>query len=70
MALGRGGFPVAQKVKDLFAMQEALVRSWRQEGPLEKGVATHSRTLAWKIPGTEEPGGRQSTGSQELDTTE
>ena len=61
---------MAQKVKDLFAIQEALVRSWRQEGPLEKGVATHSRTLAWKIPGTEEPGGRQSMGSQELDTTE
>ena len=68
MALGRGGFPVAQKVKDLFAMQEALVRSWRQEGPLEKGVATHSRTLAWKIPGTEEPGGLQPMGLQRVKT--
>ena len=36
----------------------------RQEDPLEKEAAAHSRTLAWKIPQTEEPGGLQSTGSQ------
>ena len=35
-----------------------------QEGPLEEGMATHSRILAWRIPGTEEPGGLQSIGSQ------
>ena len=39
------------------------------EGPLEEGMATHSSTLAWKIPWTEEPGRLQSMGSQ-LDTTE
>ena len=48
---------MAQKVKDLFAMQETLVRSWHQEVPLEKGRVTHSRILAWRIPGTEESGG-------------
>ena len=47
---------MAQKVKDLFAMQETLVRSWHQEVPLEKGRVTHSRILAWRIPGTEESG--------------
>ena len=40
------------------------------EDPLEKEMATHSSTLAWKIPWKEEPGGLQSMGSQELDTTE
>ena len=38
--------------------------------PLEKGMVTHSRILAWRIPGTEESGGLQSMGSQKLDTTE
>ena len=38
--------------------------------PLEKEIATHSRILAWKAPQTEEPGGRQSAGRRELDTTE
>ena len=61
---------MAQKVKDLFAMHETLVRSWHQEGPLEKGMVTHSRILARRIPGTEESGGLQSMGSQKLDTTE
>ena len=37
---------------------------------LEKEMATHSSVLAWRIPGTEEPGGLQSMGSQELDTAE
>ena len=40
------------------------------EDPLEEEMATHSRILAWKIPWTEEPGGLQSTGSQEFDMTE
>ena len=38
--------------------------------PLKKGMATHSSVLAWRIPWTEEPGGLQSTGLQESDTTE
>ena len=46
------------------------VRSPGQEDPLEKGMATHSRILAWRIPWTEEPGRLQSMGSQESDTTE
>ena len=61
---------VAQMVKSLPAMQETWVWSLGQEAPLEKGMATHSSILAWKIPWTEEPGGLQSMGSQELDTTE
>ena len=55
---------VAQTVKNLPAMQETGVWSLGQEDPLEKGMATHSSVLAWKIPGTEEPGGMQSMGSQ------
>ena len=51
-------------VKNLPAMHETLVRSLDQGGPLEKGMTTHSGTLAWRIPGTEEPGGLQSLGSQ------
>ena len=46
--------------------QEMWVRSLGQEDPLEKGVATHSSTLAWEIPQTEEPGGLQSMGSQRV----
>ena len=59
---------IAQLVKHLPAMQETWVRSLGQEDPLEKEMATHSSILAWRIPGTEEPGGIQSMGSQELDT--
>ena len=44
-------------------MQEMQVRSLGQEDPLEKEIATHSSTLAWKIPWMEEPGGLQSMGS-------
>ena len=44
-------------VKNLPAMQETQVRSLGQEDPLEKGMATHSSILAWRIPWTEEPGG-------------
>ena len=46
---------VAQRVKRLPAMQKTWVRSLGQEDPLEKAVTTHSSTLAWKIPWTEEP---------------
>ena len=51
-------------------MQETWVRSLSQEDPLVKEMATHSSILAWRIPWTEEPGGLQSTGRKELDTTE
>ena len=47
-------------VKKLPAMQEIWVPSLGQEDPLEKGMATQSSILAWRIPGTEEPGGLQS----------
>ena len=57
---------VAQKVKRVPAMQETWVRSLGQEDPLEKEMATHSSTLAWKIPWTEEPGRLQSMGSQRV----
>ena len=57
-------------VKRLPAMWETEVRSLGREDPLEKEVATHSSTLAWKIPWTEEPGKLQSMGRKELDTTE
>ena len=49
-------------VKDLPEMQETLVQSLGWEDPLEKGMATHSSILAWRILWTEEPGGLQSTG--------
>ena len=53
-------------VKNLPAMQETWVRSLGWEDPLEKGMAAHSRILAWRIPWTEEPGGLQSMGSQRI----
>ena len=53
---------VAQIVKNLPAMQESQVQSLGQEDPLEKGMATHSSILAWRIPWTEEPGGLQPMG--------
>ena len=52
---------VAQTVKNLPAMQETHVQSLGQEDPLEKGMATHSSILAWRIPWEEEPGKLQST---------
>ena len=61
---------VAQLVKNLLAMQETQVRSPDQKDPLEKGMATHSSILAWRIPWTQEPDGLQSVGSQKSDTTE
>ena len=48
---------VAQLVKNPPAMRETWARSLGWEDPLEKGIATHSSILAWKIPRTEEPGG-------------
>ena len=48
------------------AMQETWVHSLGQEDPLEKEMATHSVTLAWKIPWMEQPGRLQSTGSQRV----
>ena len=57
---------VAQTVKNLSVMRETWVRSLGWEEPLEKGKATHSSTLAWNIPRTEEPGGLQSVGSQRV----
>ena len=53
-------------VKNLPAMQETQVRSLGQEDTLEKGMATHSSILAWRIPQTEEPGWLQSPGSQRV----
>ena len=52
-----GASPVAQMVKNLPALQETRVQSLDQEDPLEKGMATHSSILAWRISWTEEPGG-------------
>ena len=52
--------------KKLPAIQEMWVQSLGQEDSLEKEIATHSNTLAWKIPWTEELGGLQSMGSQRV----
>ena len=57
---------VAQTVKNPPAMRETWIRSLGWEDPLEEGMATHSSILAWRIPGTEEPDGLQSTGSQRV----
>ena len=57
---------VAQMVKRLSAMQETRVQSLGWEDPLEKEMAAHSSTLAWKIPWMEEPGRLQSMGLQRV----
>ena len=57
---------VAQMVKNLPAVQETWVQSLGQEDLLEKGMATHSSILAWRIPWTEKPGEPQSMGSQRV----
>ena len=57
---------MAQMVKSLPAMQETWVRSLGQEDPLQKGMATHSSILVWRIPRTEEAGGLKSMGSQRV----
>ena len=61
---------VAQMVKNPPAMQENQVRSLGGEDPLEKGMATHSSILAWRITWREEPGRLDSMGWQKLDRTE
>ena len=61
---------MAQAVKRLPTVQETRVPSLDREDPLEKEMATHCSPLAWKIPRTEEPGGLQSRGREESDTTE
>jgi len=58
------GFPVGGIESD--TVQETWLRSLGWDDPLEKGMATHSSILAWIIPGTEEPGGLQSMGSQRV----
>ena len=55
---------MVQVVKSLPIMQETRVQSLSREDPLEKEMATHPSILAWRIPGTEEPGGLRSMGSQ------
>ena len=57
---------VVEAVKNPPAMQKTWVRSLGWKDPLEKGTATHSNILAWRIPWTEEPGGLQSMGSQRV----
>ena len=57
---------MAQTVKRLSTMRETQVRTLGWEDPLEKEMAIHSSTIAWKIPWTEEPGRLQSMGSQRV----
>ena len=57
---------VAQRVKNLRAMQETQVSFLSREDPLEEGMTTHSSTLAWRIPWTEEPGELWSMGLQRV----
>ena len=57
---------MVQTVKRLSTMQETWVQSLGREDPLEKEMADHSSTIAWKIPGTEEPGRLQSMGLQRV----
>ena len=57
---------MAQMVKNLPAMQETRVQSLGWEDPLEKGMATHSSILAWRVAWTEESGRLRSTGSQRV----
>ena len=61
---------MVQMVENPPAMQEIQVGSLARENPLEKGMATHSSFLAWRIPWPEEPGGLQPMGHKESDTTE
>ena len=57
---------VAHMLKNLPTVWETQVQSLSWEDPLEKGIATHSSILAWRVPWTEEPGGLQSMGSQRV----
>ena len=56
----------AQTIKNLPARQDTWDQSVDRDDPLEEGMATHSRVLAWRIPWTEEPGGLQCMGSQRV----
>ena len=62
--VGAKDFSIAETVKTLPTMQETHVQSLGLEDPLEKGMAMHSSILACEIPGTGEPGGLESMGSQ------
>ena len=57
---------MVQRVKNLPAMQETWIGSLGQKDAPDKGVGTHSNILAWRIPGTKEPGRLQSMGSQRV----
>ena len=61
---GNWAYLVAQTVKNLPAVQETQIQSMGQEDPLEKGIASHSSILTWRIPWTKEPGELQSKGLQ------
>ena len=61
---------MAQIVKNLPVMQETLIQFLGQEDPLEKGMATHSNTPAWKTLWIKEPGELQPMGCKESDTAE
>ena len=63
---GRWASLLAQMVKNLPTMQKTRVQSLAWEDPLEKGMATRSSILAWRLPWTEEPGRIRSTGSQRV----
>ena len=65
-AWGHEGLPCDSAVKNQRAMRETWVQSLGWKDPLEEGMATHSRILAWEIPWSEEPGGLQSMGSQRV----
>ena len=66
----KGGFPGNSVVNNPPAnVGWRQIRSLGRKDPLEEEMATHSSVLAWRIPWIEEPGGLQSMGSQELDTT-
>ena len=62
----KGASLMAQTVKNLPTLRETQVPSLGREDPLQKGMATHSSVLAWRIPWAEEPGGLQSIGSQQV----
>ena len=57
---------MAEAVRNLSGIQEIQVQSLGQEDPLEKGMATHSSILAWRIPWTEESGRLHRMGSQRI----
>ena len=60
------GFPGGSDGKEFIVVQETQVQFLGQEDPLDKEMATHSSTLAWKIPWTEKPGRLPSMGSQRI----